>query len=71
MNILSYTWEITYAQRKIWDRNFCRFQIFADFPANFFKFQLFVQGSIFVVKEPQLYKKVSTFNEEVDARKIK
>ena len=50
MNILSYKWEITYAQRKISDRNFCRFHIFADFPANFFKFQVFVEGSIFQSK---------------------
>ena len=49
--MLSYTWPITYAQRKKCDRNFCRFQIFADFPANFLKFQVFVEGSIFVVEK--------------------
>ena len=47
------------------------FQIFADFPANFLKFQIFVEGSIFVVEKRQPYEKVSNFNEKIDAHKLK
>ena len=43
----------------------------ADFSANFAKFQIFVEQSIFVVQKRLIYEKVSIFDEECDTIKIK
>ena len=45
--------------------------ISADFSANFPKFQIFVEQSIFVVQKRLIYEKTSIFYEKYDAIKIK
>ena len=45
--------------------------ILADFPANFPKFQIFVEQSIFVVQKRLVYKKAFIFDGKYDAIKIK
>ena len=45
--------------------------ILADFPANFLKFQIFIEQSIFVVQKRLTYEKASIFDEEYHAIKIK
>ena len=45
--------------------------ILADFLANFHKFQMFVEQSIFVVEKSLIYEKASIFNQKYDAIKIK
>ena len=45
--------------------------ILADFSANFPKFEIFIEQSIFVVQKCLTYKKASIFNEEYHAIKIK
>ena len=68
-NLLSYGYDISHVKTKISDRNFCGIPFFADFPANFFKFQIFAKRSIFVVQKRLLYEKASkfNFNEEYNA----
>ena len=46
-------------------------EVSADFPANFFKFQIFAKRSIFVVQKRLLYKKASNLNEEYNASVLK
>ena len=70
-NLLSYGYDISYVETKISDRNFCGIPFFADFPANFFKFQIFAKRSIFVVQKRLLYEKASNFNEEYNANVLK
>ena len=60
-----------YVERKILDRNFCGIRFFADFPANFVKFQIFAKVSIFVVQKRLLYETASNFNQEYDAIALK
>ena len=43
----------------------------AHFPANFPKFQIFLEQSIFVVQKRLVYEKASIFDEECDEAKIK
>ena len=64
--MLSYEYDISYVARKISDRNFCGMPFFADFPANFFKFQIFAKRSIFVVKKHLLYEIAFNFIKEND-----
>ena len=45
--------------------------ILADFFANFLKFQISIEQSIFVVQKRLIYEKASIFDEEIDAIKIK
>jgi len=45
--------------------------IFADFPAIFSKFQIFLEQSIFVVQKRLVYEKASIFDEKYDVIKIK
>ena len=45
--------------------------ILAHFPANFPKFQIFLEQSIFVVQKRLVYEKASIFDEEYDEVKIK
>ena len=45
--------------------------ILADFSANFPKFQIFVEQSIFVVQKRLIYEKTSIFDEKYDEIKIK
>ena len=45
--------------------------ILADFLANFYKFQIFVEQSIFVVYKRSPYEKASIFDGEYDLMKIK
>ena len=44
---------------------------FADFAANFFKFQIFAKGSIFFVQKRSLYEKSSNFNKKYNANVLK
>ena len=54
----------------MWDptyQNFAqKFRWYAHFPANFPKFQIFLEQSIFVVQKRLVYKKASFFDEERD-----
>ena len=43
----------------------------ADFSTNFVKFQIFVEQSTFVVQKRLIYEETSTFDEELNATKIK
>ena len=43
----------------------------ADFSANFAKFQIFVEQSIFVVQKRLICEKASVLNDKTDAIKIK
>ena len=52
-------------------QNFYGMLILADFPANFLKFQIFLEQSIFVVQKRLLYKKASIFDGKCDEIKIK
>ena len=52
-------------------RNFDGMLILADFPANFLKFQIFIEQSIFVVQKRLVYGKASIFDEEYHPIKIK
>ena len=52
-------------------RNFDGMLILADFPANFLKFQIPIEQSIFVVQKRLVYGKASIFDEEYHAIKIK
>ena len=52
-------------------RNFGGMLILAHFPANFPKFQIFLEQSIFVVQKRLVYEKASIFNEEYGEVKIK
>ena len=45
--------------------------ILANFLANFYKFQIFVEQSIFVVYKRLLYEKTSIFDRECNEIKIK
>jgi len=45
--------------------------ILAHFPANFLKFQIFLEQSIFVVQKRSVYEKASIFDEKCDGIKIK
>ena len=45
--------------------------ILAHFPANFPKFQIFLEQSIFVVQKRLVYEKAFIFDEEYDEIKIK
>ena len=45
--------------------------IFADFPANFHKFQIFLEQPIFVAQKHQPYEKVSIFDGKYESIKIK
>ena len=45
--------------------------ILAHFPANFPKFQIFLEQSIFVVQKRLIYEKASIFDEEYYEAKIK
>ena len=45
--------------------------ILAHFPANFPKFQIFLEQSIFVVQKRLVYEKVFIFNEKYDEAKFK
>ena len=56
---------------KILLRNFDGMLILAHFPANFPKFQIFLEQSIFVVQKSLVYEKVSIFNGKCDEIKIK
>ena len=62
---------ICHAETKISDRNFCRISFFADFPANFAKFQICAERSVFVVQKRLLYKIASNFNETQNAIIVK
>ena len=44
--------------------------ILAHFPANFPKFQIFLEQSIFVVQKRLIYEKAFIFDEEYDEAKI-
>ena len=70
-NLLSYKYDILYVETKISDRNFCGIRFFADFPANFPKFQIFLEQPIFIVRKGLLYEKTSIFNEKYDASILK
>ena len=52
-------------------RNFCEMLILAHFPANFPKFQIFLEQSIFVVQKRLVYEKASIFDGKYDEIKIK
>jgi len=52
-------------------RNFDGMVILARFPANFPKFQIFLEQAIFVVYKSLVYKKAFICNEEFDKIKIK
>ena len=52
-------------------RNFGGMLILAHFPANFVKFQIFLEQSIFVVQKRLVYEKAYIFDEEYDEAKIK
>ena len=60
-----------YVETKISDRNFCGIRFFADFPANFFKFQIFAKRPIFVVQKRLLYEKASNFDKKYNASVLK
>ena len=45
--------------------------ILADFLANFHKFQIFVDQTIFVMEKCLIYEKSSIFDEKYNGRKIK
>ena len=45
--------------------------ILGHFPANFPKFQIFIEQSIFVVQKRLVYENESIFDEECDEIKIK
>ena len=58
-------WDSTY-------QNFAqKFRWYAHFPANFPKFQIFLEQSIFVVQKRLVYKKASISDEKYDEVKIK
>ena len=65
--MVSYEYDISYVETKISDRNFCGIRFFADFPANFPKFQIFLEQPIFIVRKSLLHKKTFIFDEEYDA----
>ena len=48
-----------------------KFRWYAHFPANFSKFQILSEKSIFVVQKRLVYEKTLIFNEECDEIKIK
>ena len=48
-----------------------KFLRYAHFPANFPKFQIFLEQSIFVVQKRLVYEKASIFNEKYDEAKFK
>ena len=48
-----------------------KFLRYAHFPANFAKFQIFPEQSIFVVKKRLVYEKAFFFDEKCDGIKIK
>ena len=52
-------------------RNFDGMLILADFSANFPKFQIFVEQTIFVLQKRLVYEKASIFDGEYHAIKIK
>ena len=52
-------------------QKFLTLDILVDFLANFYKFQIFVEQSIFVVEKCLIYEKTSIFNEKYDRTKIK
>ena len=52
-------------------RNFGGMLILAHFPANFPKFQIFLEQSIFMVQKRLVYEKASNFDGECDEIKIK
>ena len=58
----------------MWDpthQNFAqKFRWYAHFPANFRKFQIFLEQSIFVVQKRLIYKKEFIINEKRDQIKI-
>ena len=56
---------------KILLRNFGGMIIIPHFSANFPKFQIFLEQSIFVVQTHLVYKKASIFDGEYDEIKIK
>jgi len=70
-NLVSYEYDISYVETKISDRNFCGIRFFADFPANFFKFQILAKRSIFVIQKRLLYEIASNFDEEYDSSILK
>ena len=45
--------------------------ILADFPANFHKFEISLEHSIFVVQKRLIYEKAFIFDRKYDAIKIK
>ena len=45
--------------------------ILADFPANFHKFQISLEHSIFIVQKRLVYEKAFIFDREYDETKIK
>ena len=58
-------WDSTY-------QNFAqKFRWYAHFPANFPKFQIFLEQSIFVVQKRLVYEKTFIFDGEYDKIKIK
>ena len=58
-------WDSTY-------QNFAqKFRWYAHFPANFPKFQIFLEQSIFVVQKRLVCEKASIFDGECDKIKIK
>ena len=71
--MLSYEYDkfISYVETKISDRNFCGIRFFADFPANFPTFQIFLEQPIFVVRKGLLYEKAFIFDEKYDASILK
>ena len=69
--MLSCEYDISYVETKISDRNFCGIRFFADFPANFSKFQIFLEQPIFIVRKGLLYEKTLVFDEEYDASTLK
>ena len=48
-----------------------KFRWYAHFPANFPKFQIFLEQSIFMVQKRLVYEKASNFDGECDEIKIK
>ena len=55
---------------KICHKNFWGMSILVNFPANFHKFQISLEHSIFIVQKRLIYEKSSISNEKYDAIKI-
>ena len=56
---------------QIFAQKFLRNAHFSSFSANFLKFQIFLEQSIFVVQKRLVYEKVSIFDGKHDAINIK